>query len=83
MNGEEHTGSPLPDFLRHYPKDRDNLNHDLHDDISHGCRRSDHYICLKALEEEFHAAKEVDESIFASSDILNTLRGIYVTEIPC
>ena len=82
MNGEEHTGSPLPDFFRHDPKDRDNLNHDLYNYISHGYRRSDLYICLKALEKEFHAAKQVDKDIFASAHILNGLRGTSVTKIP-
>ena len=74
MGKEERTGSSLPDFFRHYPKDRDNLNHDLYDNISHGCRWSDLYICLKALEKEFHAAKDVDKSIFASAHILNGLK---------
>ena len=55
--GKAHTGSSLPDLLRHDPKDRDNLNHDLHDDVPHGRRRSDLYICLKPLEKVFHAAK--------------------------
>jgi hypothetical protein len=54
---ETQTGSALPDFLSHDPKDRDNLNHDLDDDVPHGCRRSDLYVCLKPLEKVFHAAK--------------------------
>jgi hypothetical protein len=52
-----HTGSSLLDFLRHNPKDRDNLNHDLDEDVPHGRRRSDLYVCLKSLKKVFHAAK--------------------------
>jgi hypothetical protein len=74
--GGRHTGSSLPYFLRHDPKDRDNLNHDLDDDVPHGRRRSDLYVCLKPLEKVFHAAKQVDKSIFASADILDSLRGL-------
>ena len=55
--GETHTGSSLPYFLRYNSKDRDHLNHDVDDNISHGSRRSDLYVCLKPLEEVFHAAK--------------------------
>ena len=55
--GETHTGSSLPDFFRYNPKYRDDLNHDLDDDVPHGRRRSDLYVCLKSLEEVFHAAK--------------------------
>ena len=55
--GETHTGLSLPYFLRYNSKDRDHLNHDLDDDISHGRRRSHLYVCLKPLEEVFHAAK--------------------------
>ena len=52
-----HTGSSLTDFLRHNSKDRDHLNHDLDDDVPHGRRWSDLYVCLKSLEKIFHAAK--------------------------
>ena len=54
---ETHTGSSLTDFLRHNPKYRDDLNHDLDDDVPHGRRRSHLYVYLKSLEEVFHAAK--------------------------
>ena len=73
--GETHTGSSLTDFLRHDPKDRDNLNHDFDNDVPHGRRRSDLYVRFKPLEKVFHTAKQVDESIFAFPDILNSLRG--------
>jgi hypothetical protein len=52
-----HTGSSLAHFLRHDPKYRDHLNHDLDDDVPHGRRRSDLYVCLEPLEKAFHAAK--------------------------
>jgi hypothetical protein len=71
---EWHTGSSLLEFLRHDPEDRDNLNHDLDEDVPHGCRRSDPYVCLKPLEKVFHAAKEVDKSILAGADIIDSLR---------
>ena len=70
------TGSSLTDFLRYDPKDRDNLDHDLDDDVPHGRRRLDLYICLKSLEEVFHAVKQIDKSIIASADVLNSLRSI-------
>ena len=71
--GETHTGSSLTDFLCHNSKDRDNLNHDLDNDVPHGRRRSDRCVCLKPLEKVFHTTKQVDESIFACADILNSL----------
>ena len=55
--GETHTGPSLLYFLRDNPKDGDDFNHDIDDDVSHGCRRSNLYVCLKSLEEVFHAAK--------------------------
>jgi hypothetical protein len=55
--GKMHTRPSLLDFLRHDPKDRDYFNHDLDDDVPHGRRRSDLYVCLKPLEKVFHAAK--------------------------
>ena len=73
--GETHTGPPLPDFPRHDPKDRDDLNHDLDDDVYHGLRRSDLYICFKTLEKVFHTAKQIGERVFACADILNSLKG--------
>src|ERR1700761_8149106 len=80
--GKMHTGSSLPDFLCHDPKDRDNLNHDLDDDVCHGRRRSDLYICLEPLKKVFYTAKQVNKSILASADILNTLRGMLVVKTP-
>jgi hypothetical protein len=82
MNGEKHTGSSLPDFLRHYPKDRDNLNHDLDDDVYHGRRRSNLDICLKTLEKVFHTAEQIDKGIFTRADIFDGLRGVSVIETP-
>jgi hypothetical protein len=54
---EGHTEWSLLDFLGHDPKDRNNLDHDLNDDVRHSRCRSDLYIHLKPLEKEFHAAK--------------------------
>ena len=68
-----HTGSSLPDFLCYDPKDRDDLNHDLDNDIRHGRRRSDLYIRLEPLEKVFHTTKQVDKHILASADILDSL----------
>jgi hypothetical protein len=69
-----HTNSPLPEFLRHDPKDRNNFNHDFHDDARHSHRRSDFYICLKSLEKEFHATKQLDKNILGSADVLDGLK---------
>ena len=70
----EHTESSLLNFLRYDPKDRNNLDHDLNNDVRHGRRRLDVYIRLKPLEEEFHAAKQLDKNILGSADVLNSLR---------
>ena len=79
-DGETHTGSPLPDFLRHDPKDRDNLDHDLDDNVPHCRSRSDLYICLKSFEEVFHAIKQIDKGVFAGSDVLDGLGSIWVSK---
>ena len=71
-----HTRSSPLDFLRHDPKDRDNLDHNLDNDVPHCRSRSDLNICLKSLEEEFHAIKQIDKSIFAGADVLNSLGSI-------
>ena len=55
--GETHTGPSLLYFLRDNPKDSDDFNHDLDDDVFHGCCRLNLYVGLKSLEEAFHAAK--------------------------
>ena len=55
--GETHTGSSLLYFFRDSAEDRDDLNHDLDDDIPHGRGRSHRYVCLKSLEKVFHAVK--------------------------
>ena len=73
--GETHTGSSLLYFLRDNAEDRDDLNHDLDDDVYHSLRRSDLYVCFKPLEKVFHTAKKIDESVFACADILNSLKG--------
>ena len=73
IDRERHTRSSLPDLLRHDPKDRDNLHHDLHYNVSHSRRRSNVDVFLKPVEEEFHAAKQVCKSTLTSADILNSL----------
>ena len=76
INEERRTGSSLPNFLRHDPKDRDNLDHNFDDNVSHGRRRSDFYIRLKSLEEVFHTVKQINKSVFASADVLDSLGSI-------
>jgi hypothetical protein len=66
----------LPDFLRHDTEDRDNLNHNLNNDVRHRRGRPEVYIFFKPHEKGFHAAKQVDKSILVSADILNSLRGM-------
>jgi hypothetical protein len=68
------TGSPLPDLLRHDPKDREHLNHDLYDDVRHGCGRPNLHIFFKTLKKVFHATKKVNQSILAGANILNGLK---------
>ena len=76
INQEGHTCSPLPDLLRHDPKDRDYLDHDLYDDVRHSHRRSDMNVFFQTDEKELHAAKQVYKSILAGADILDGLSGI-------
>ena len=63
----------MTDLLRHDPKDRQNLNHDLYDDVCQSLSRPDLDIFLKTLEEIFQAAEEVDEGILAGADVLDGL----------
>ena len=82
INEERRTGSSLPNFLRHDPKDRDNLDHNFDDNVSHGRRRSDFDIRLESLEEVFHAIKQIDKGVFAGSDVLDGLGSIWVSKTP-
>src|SRR6266702_4433336 len=77
---EVHTHLSLPDLLRNDPKDRENFDHDLNDDVRHGCGRSDLYICLEPLKKVCDAAKEVYKGILASAEILNGLIDVTVTK---
>ena len=61
------------DLLRHNPKDQENLNHDLYNDVRQSRRRPDLDIFFKTLEKVFHAAEEVDKSILAGADVLDGL----------
>ena len=54
---EAHTQFSLPDLLRHDPKDREDLNHDLDDDVRHTCGRSDVYVLFKTLKKVLYSAK--------------------------
>jgi hypothetical protein len=72
---------PLPDFLRHDAENRDNLNHDLNNDVRHGRGRPEVYVFFKAHEKGFHAAKQVDKSVLVGADILDSLRGGRALEI--
>ena len=76
INQEGHTCSSLPHLLRHDPKDRDYLDHDLDDDVRHGRRRSDMNIFLKSDEKGLHVAEQVYKSILAIANILDGLRDI-------
>jgi hypothetical protein len=71
------TESSLLGLLRHDPKDRNNLDHDLNDNLRHGHRRSDGNIFLKPHKKIFHAAEQIDESILSSADVFNGLR-VYI-----
>ena len=79
-NQERHTCSALTDLLRHNPKDRDYLDHDLNEDVRHSRRLLDIDVSFKPEEKELHAAKKVYQSILASAVIFNDLRGrVWVT----
>jgi hypothetical protein len=71
---------PCFDLLCYDPKDRNNLDHDLNDDLRHARRRSDGNIFFKPHKKIFHAVEQVDNSILGSADVLNGLRGTYVTK---
>ena len=70
------TLSTLTNFLGHDPKDRDNLNHNLDNDVRHRRRRSDVYVFLKPFKKEFQATKQVCKGFLASADILDGLRSV-------
>jgi hypothetical protein len=82
INEKMHTGSSLTDFLCHDAKDRDDLNHNLNNDIHHGRGRPEMYIFFKPHEKGFHSAKQVDESILVSADILDSLWDIWIGKMP-
>ena len=77
---KQNTGSPLSNFLGHNTEDRDNLNHNLDDDVSHGRGWSELYIFLEPLEKGLHPAEQVDKSILASADILHSLRDMWASK---
>jgi hypothetical protein len=72
---ESLTRPALRDLLRHDPKDRDHLDHDLDDDVYHSRRWSNVDVLLKPIKKEFHAAEQVCKNLFDSADILDSLRG--------
>ena len=69
-----HTGSRLPDFLRHNTEDRDDLNHGLNNNVHHSGGRPEMYVLFKTHEKGFHSTKQVDKSILISAYILDSLR---------
>ena len=73
-----HTESSLPNLLRHDPEDRNNFDHNLNDDVRHSRRWLNLYIRIKPLKEELHAAKQLDNNVLASADVLSGLRHISV-----
>jgi hypothetical protein len=66
----------LLDFLRDDAKDRNNLDHDLNNNLRHGRCRSNGDIFFKPHKKIFHAIEQVDKSFLGSADVLNSLRGI-------
>ena len=50
-------------FLCRNPKNRDNLNHNLHYYVSHTRGRGDPSVYLKPMEESFDAVKNLDEFV--------------------
>jgi hypothetical protein len=70
----------LLDFLRDDPKDRKNLDHDLNDNLRHGRCRSNGDVFFKPHKKILHTVEQVDKNILGSADVLDSLRGIYVTK---
>jgi hypothetical protein len=81
MDKKRRTDFPLLDFLRRNPKNRNNFDHHLNDDLRHGRRRSDGNVFLKPHKKILHAVEHADKSILGRADILDGLRGTYVTII--
>jgi hypothetical protein len=59
MSRKRHTHSPLLDLLRYDPKDRKNLDHDLHDDVVMVTVGQTSVNSLKTLKKVLNVAKEV------------------------
>ena len=73
------TYSTLFNFLRRDPKNRENLNHYLNDDIQHLCGRLHFCVDLETSEKHFDPFKDIDECVLACLNIFNCLRDVCVT----
>src|SRR6267154_4264176 len=73
------TQSALLDLLRCDPKNREDFDNYLNDYIHHSRGRLCFWVNLESSKKHFHAIKNVDKRILASSNILNCLREARVT----
>jgi hypothetical protein len=69
----------LFDFLRYDPKNRENLNHYLNDNVHHFRGRSHFCVDLETSEKHLNPFKDVDKCILARSNIFSSLRDVSVT----
>jgi hypothetical protein len=76
---EQPTRSFLFNLLCHDPEDRQYLNHDFDDNVSHSCGRCDCSVRLEAPEEIFDSFEQVNEHISARFDVLCRLTNAIVT----
>src|SRR6266702_1067131 len=73
ITGDYRTRFPLFDHLRRYCKNRQNLNHNLYDNVRHSCRLRNFCIGLQPLEEVLNAFEDVNENVVTSSNVLGRL----------
>ena len=67
------TYTPLLDLLRCQGESRENLYHDLYDNVRHGFRHRDLCIDVEPAEKALDGLKQVDESVIACANILRRL----------
>ncbi len=60
---------------------REELDHNLHQNLRQGWRRRDTGVNTESVNEVLEGCKEVDECVIASVDVFDRLRSLDVTEI--
>src|SRR5260221_5067205 len=67
------TSSSLLDLLRCQSESRENLYHDLYDNVRHCFREGDLCINVEPAEEALDGLEQVDENVIACANILRSL----------